>query len=782
MNIGKRSNLNSFVLKRLRHLKGLKKFYLFMSLLSIFSTPLHADFVNGNFEAPYPSADPLNPIFAWTITGYTYNGAISPIPSNIIDLSQLLLGPTSSLAPDGISDMIANAMPQSLFDYFLEGAIPTPLQKLPISGTQSASINLRSVNAPLMVAGNVAPTPPAPPWVLVPKEATSLTQRMIVQPSDISSDGYFHVRFKSAIVLDNPNNPVNQQPFIAVQVNNLTAGIPIAFQWTYADQPGITWESLAMGAGTNLGSSTSYLYTQIKAFDLAQDLALAKVGEEIELIVMGSGSSVNGYEGHLYLDNVTTSIPEGLWISVMGPTATSPGQTITYVYTYTNNQPTAANNVSITANLPERSGLPLESVTFVSVTTPTAGTSPTCTGTGPINCSIGALLPFQTGTFNLTVTIPSTWNLFDDGPVNNGNYSITDTQTSLLGNLFQTFFAGMFEMSNLSVNVSGLPTTGDLGVPYNGSYSCSNLPNAFADGDAYLGTCSIYNLPPGINFLGCTITPGNTPWVAPDYIPINETVTCQVSGIPTTLGTFDVAVNSNSFRNASSITNHAIVPVSVAISPLLSSNLVVNGDGLPTIGSLQAPYLGTYTCTNTPSSSATGDAPNATCSISSLPPGLTVSGCTISPLTIPWVEPSLIPSSQTVTCQVSGVLESAGTFNLLVSSNALNNINTTTNQVLVPLLVNDLPSSVTIPATLNGSPLLNPAIIGCGRPVLLGPLPLPGLGETTYSVIQSTGNVLCFIGKSGWQTYLKIQGCKGSCTIIGTKNGVVSAPLTVIAS
>lgn len=87
----------------------------------------------------------------------------------------------------------------------------------------------------------------------------------------------------------------------------------------------------------------------------------------------------------------------------------------------------------------------------------------------------------------------------------------------------------------------------------------------------------------------------------------------------------------------------------------------------------------------------------------------------------------------------------------------------------------------TIPATVNGSPIFNPAVVCCGRPVLLGPLPVPGTGPTVYTVVNQTGSVQCKIEQTATQTYLKMYGNKGSCTIVGTKDGVVSKPLTVIA-
>lgn len=88
-------------------------------------------------------------------------------------------------------------------------------------------------------------------------------------------------------------------------------------------------------------------------------------------------------------------------------------------------------------------------------------------------------------------------------------------------------------------------------------------------------------------------------------------------------------------------------------------------------------------------------------------------------------------------------------------------------------------TSVDIPATVNGSAIINPAVVCCGRPIILGPLPVPGSGPTVYTVIHQTGNVTCQIGQTGSQTYLRVLGPSGSCTISGTKDGVTSNPLTV---
>ena len=236
------------------------------------------------------------------------------------------------------------------------------------------------------------------------------------------------------------------------------------------------------------------------------------------------------------------------------------------------------------------------------------------------------------------------------------------------------------------------------------------------------------------------------------------------------------------------VITHSVLGLSPLLGPLVQtnlisstqlSNLVVNASGLPNTATIGQPYSGTFTCANVPTSSASGDALNASCDIANLPDGLSQTGCTISPNTTLWTQPATIPSEQTVTCSVSGTPTTAGSVTAIVTANADNNSNSTNNQVNAPITVSGS-GSVIVPRTLNGLSILSPAVVCCGRPVLLGPLPIPGSGITTYSLIARTGNVTCFIGYSGTQTYLKMNGSNGSCTIVGSKNGIISAPLTIV--
>jgi hypothetical protein len=656
----------------------------FLLQLSLIGTA-NADFTNGDFQEKYsPGTTAHEPINGWTLAGYNFNGSTTiAFPTSI---SGINLG--SATTPGGITDIYDVLNPSKPDDYFLFGATPKSTLLLPGFGSQSASVNLRSGHPPLTMAGlgdNTISIKPLPPWVLIPNQATSVSQQITIQPSDIGlTDGKVHVRFIVAPVLENPAHSINQQPFFAIQLNNITTGRiganPLFFQWNYADQPGVPWKSLSTGAGINDGSNTSYLYTEWQSFDISPGNAFIHVGDTIEVVVIASGCSLGGHDGHIYVDNVQTSTPTNLFITATGPASTAPGTDITYTYSYTNGNSFPVNNVTVVANLPQ--GTPplngsggltpvtsAQNTAYVSNTNPTTGS---CSGTAPVICSIGTLQPGQSGTFTITYHVPDSWVAFPDttntsGPINNGNYPISgDGVPDVLGPLVQTTLvespqgAPSPALSNLVANTSGMPTTAVAGVPYRGSFTCANISTTIASGDA----------------------------------------------------------------------------------------------------------------------------PNASCDITNLPPGLAVSQCTISPSGLVWTQPADIPVNQTVTCDVTGTPTTTGNFIATVTTNAANNSNSTGNTANAPIAVSSTSNGIPITATLNGKRVLNSAIACCGRPVILHNL--AGPGRTKFKITARTGNVRCVIRRSGSKTYLKInnrKGCNGgSCTVVGTKNGITTLPLTVFPS
>ena len=223
----------------------------------------------------------------------------------------------------GITDIFYNATNQSQTDYFLVGALPSPTLKLPEVGNQTAIINLRSQNTAFAVSGTSA-KPSG--WKTYGQQATALSQKYTLTSADITN-GY--LRFKIAAVMENPAHTAKQQPFYAVQVNNYTKGKyganPSFFQWSYANQPGVPWNTLS-SKGTQSGSNATYQYLNWQNFSISFADYNFSAGDEIELIVLAAGCSPGGHDGHVYLDNVTTSSNlAGLLISTTGPATTTPG-------------------------------------------------------------------------------------------------------------------------------------------------------------------------------------------------------------------------------------------------------------------------------------------------------------------------------------------------------------------------------------------------------------------------------------------------------------------------
>ncbi|HBB53390.1 MAG TPA: hypothetical protein DCZ80_05770, partial [Legionellales bacterium] len=282
------------------------------------------------------------------------------------------------------------------------------------------------------------------------------------------------------------------------------------------------------------------------------------------------------------------------------------------------------------------------------------------------------------------------------------------------------------------------------------------------------------------------------------FIPSSNTVECDLSDLgPNALGTFQLEVNvpgdwptsygpinnGNYTIEATGLNpvlgNLVQTTMNPAPPPPVNSFLVVDVSGLgtPNLQDGEA-YNGTYTCTNTSSNHA----PQATCDISSLPEGLEKDLCNITPASTAWTSPSTIPAGQTVTCTVTGSVSSplSKEYDVLVSSNSTNNTNSTTNYAIVPFKIYNNP--VDIPATSNGSTVISPAPICCGRPILTYDLPISSDLAATYSVVGTTGNIRCSIGLTGNNYYVKVYGRPGTCTIQGLKNGEISAPLVLVAS
>ena len=122
-------------------------------------------------------------------------------------------------------------------------------------------------------------------------------------------------------------------------------------------------------------------------------------------------------------------------------------------------------------------------------------------------------------------------------PANNkGQYTVdgstTTTGDANLGNNTAQTQITVVGVPHVVIDLGGIPPTGTVNVPYNGSFTCKNDGSA----DASNASCTIANLPSGITQGACTISPTGSAWSSPADIPEGEVVTCAVSGTPDVLG------------------------------------------------------------------------------------------------------------------------------------------------------------------------------------------------------------------------------------------------------
>lgn len=505
------------------------------------------------------------------------------------------------------------------------------------------------------------------------------------------------------------------QPYFAVEVRKITSGLdstPVAvpgapasspgqlfFTFNFSNQPGTVWHDTA-------NNSRNYAYSDFITFDIAPGNAKLKSGDWIELELVASGCAPGGHEGHVHVDNFSFGVPDTLWVSVSGPVSVSSanGTQITYTYTYTNKTGAPVDNVTIKPVMPQDNTAVPQDVTFVSSAngscTPSGGAAATpATPGGALSCNVGTVPAGGTGTFTVTVTIPNGAT----GPINNGNYTIEgDGVAPLGGPKWETSLVSPATLSDMKVDVTGLPGTATVGTPYTGTYTCENIGSA----DALVASCDAANLPAGLT-PACTID--GVAWSQPGTVPVGKKVICQVTGTPTTAGNVTVQVTTGADNDPNTLNNSASVPFSVAALP--TPDMAVDLTGLPSTAVAGQNYSGSFTCRNIGTANATA----ASCTATALPSGVLPGACTIDKpvANTPWSQNGAVPQGATVTCQVSGKVDVNatnttinGATNATGDSNAGNNtatkavtVTTAPNVVVTP----NLPPTATVGVSYNGS-------------------------------------------------------------------------------
>ncbi|HET9048441.1 MAG TPA: hypothetical protein VFN29_05725 [Chiayiivirga sp.] len=336
-----------------------------------------ADFINGNFEA--------GDFTGWTVQGHG-------IPGNI------LVMPPTTLANLGLtagSSMSAN----------LAAGSAGSTNGMLAWGTQVARAH-DEVNG-------------------YNNTASSLTQSIILTNADIDSDGRVHVRFVAAPVLEDPGHPADQQPYFFIELTNKTKGTQLFHTFNYSNEAGVPWQTYG-----------GYKYTDWQAFDIPMNVGSdVDIGDEIELVAVGAGCGQSGHAGAVYLDDVRTTLSiagASLWVTATGPATACRSLTastsVTYTYTYENNGDERVNGIVVNVPMPVTSNA--EDTLFSSITNPSFGGG-TCSAPAnpgdPALCNIGDLNPGESGTFSLTVQIPSGPLVGIDPTLNNGSYTINGT-------------------------------------------------------------------------------------------------------------------------------------------------------------------------------------------------------------------------------------------------------------------------------------------------------------------------------------------------------------------
>lgn len=119
---------------------------------------------------------------------------------------------------------------------------------------------------------------------------------------------------------------------------------------------------------------------------------------------------------------------------------------------------------------------------------------------------------------------------------------------------------------NVAIDLAGLPSTGTVGMPYKGSFTCANQGSA----DQVDASCMASGLPAGISQGpgACTIVTPAAPvpvnWTSPASIPEGAVVSCPVEGKPTEVGSSAVSGTGVSSKVSKDITISAVqVPTPV---------------------------------------------------------------------------------------------------------------------------------------------------------------------------------------------------------------------------
>jgi hypothetical protein len=343
-----------------------------------------ASFVNGDFEAGSIGDMPPS---GWTLQNYKNPG-----------VSGTATAPPASFAAlnlTGLGTMVNET-------YVVGGTTlgqPDPdlgageVFRYPIYGSRAARVNYRDATA----NGKN-------------QNANVIRQVMTIGLTDVDPmDGQVHVRAAIAPVLENPAHSFNQQPYFFVELLNLSEGTTLFSAFNTAGQTGVPWHN-----STSLSTHNAVQWLDWALLDIVPDAGLVAVGDQVQLNVVGSGCSLGGHFGRIYVDSAGASVP-GPYVRATGPSSVNAGGTITYTVNYAvgASAPQSAIGTHVDMTTPPQT-------TFASIAGASGCTTPAAGAAGTLSCPLGTMAPGATGSFTVTVNVSASAT----GSIVNGTYSI----------------------------------------------------------------------------------------------------------------------------------------------------------------------------------------------------------------------------------------------------------------------------------------------------------------------------------------------------------------------
>lgn len=517
------------------------------------TTVAYAIFSNGGFETQPPFT-------SWAKENHLNTGITTVPPAQLSDLNLQPGGWDLSTVETGATESVADG---------LMGA--TASLRYPKYESYCARLNYQSS----ATYGHGA-------------SANLIRQTATVGVADVDpSDGKVHVRFALAPVLQQAPHTANQQPYFFAQLYNNTKTKMLFSTFNFSGQPGVPWK---VAGGFN--------YTDWQALDIAPGNADLAVGDSVELVVVASGCSPTGHDGHVYVDGIGAFVP-GLFVSVTGPQLATANTDITYTYTYRNGGTGTVNNVTVDAVTPVITGG--GQTTYVSRNAPGATcTDPGVGNAGTVSCNFGTLNPSQTGTFTITVHIPTG----STGTINNGNYNIYGTGVNpLIGPLFITTLTAATLTDLTATMTDGVASVGWGGTTTYTLQVSNNGPTAV------IGATVADARPANIASWSwtCAGAGGGTCTVGPVTADINDTAVNLPVGAT---ATYTIVATMAGGSGVGTVVNTATVtPPGTVTDSNLTNNTAVDTDAIGTLRTITVTKSGAGTGTVVSSPAAINCAP-----------------------------------------------------------------------------------------------------------------------------------------------------------------------------